>query len=411
MAFVEFIQTYWSLLTIPVVSSLVGFATNWLAVKMMMYPIEFRGFQGLGWQGVIPANAGKMAEIVVTHSLEKVMTQQELISRVDPTDFIREINYRIDPLVEDIVDEVMTETSNYGVNISNFFWSAAPLWVRGRVYREVRAKLPEVAEKVFIRILADTNEMLDLNQLIATRLGTNKKLLTEVFQKSAGKEFKFIQYSGFYFGFPLGIPVMFLWYFFPAWWLLPLFGLLVGYITNKLAMTMVQKPLQPTKYGPFTFQGLFLKRQQEVSRYYGKVFANKLVTAAVLTRDILNKQDNLKRIRQRVKKQVQRTMETTQGPFKPITVISMGPTQYARVIDMITDRAFKELIQPDKRTLNYLDRTFNIEATIAERLGKLPPKEFYQLLHPIIEEDEWKLIAVGAALGFLAGIWQWVLLT
>ena len=52
-----------------------------------------------------------------------------------------------------------------------------------------------------------------------------------------------------------------------------------------------------------------------------------------------------------------------------------------------------------------------MENTIAERLGSLPPEEFYELLHPVVAEDEWKLIAVGAALGMGAGYWQWALLT
>ena len=33
-----FLAEYWTYLTIPAVSAVVGFGTNWLAVKMMMYP-------------------------------------------------------------------------------------------------------------------------------------------------------------------------------------------------------------------------------------------------------------------------------------------------------------------------------------------------------------------------------------
>jgi hypothetical protein len=44
-------------------------------------------------------------------------------------------------------------------------------------------------------------------------------------------------------------------------------------------------------------------------------------------------------------------------------------------------------------------------------VGDLPPEEFYELLHPVVAEDEWKLIAVGAVLGMCAGFLQWVMLT
>lgn len=36
----------------------------------------------------------------------------------------------------------------------------------------------------------------------------------------------------------------------------------------------------------------------------------------------------------------------------------------------------------------------------------LSPAEFEGVLHPVFEEDEWKLILVGAALGAAVGVFQ-----
>jgi uncharacterized membrane protein YheB (UPF0754 family) len=90
-----FVAKYWTYLTIPVVSALVGYATNWLAVKMMMYPVEFRGLGPIGWQGVIPANSMKMANVVVEHSVKRVLTQQELINRIEAEKLIDALQARI----------------------------------------------------------------------------------------------------------------------------------------------------------------------------------------------------------------------------------------------------------------------------------------------------------------------------
>ena len=84
------------------------------------------------------------------------------------------------------------------------------------------------------------------------------------------------------------------------------------------------------------------------------------------------------------------------------------------VIDVVEtgrELAFEELKRPDRRSLAYIDEALDVEETIAERVGNLPPEEFFDLLHPIIAEDEWKLLAVGAILGLGAGWWQWALLT
>lgn len=410
MDILDFITTYWSYLSIPVVSAIVGYGTNWLAVKMMMYPVEFAGIGPVGWQGVVPANAAKMANLLVDHSLKKVLTQQELIERVEPDQLVEALQHRIDPFVEDIVDEVMSETSNYGVRVGNLVWAAAPGALKARVYAEVRKNMPAVLARAVQDVSDNLDDFVDINEIIIDKLGRDKRLLIDIFLTAAEKEFRFIERSGLYFGLPLGIPVMFAWYYCPVWWLLPLFGMLVGYITNALAMYLIQKPLHPVKIGPFTIQGLFLRRQKEVSAYFGKVFANELITAEIMMAEVLKTERSLDRVRDLTQREVNRAIEESQGIFKPITVLSLGPAEYAKVGRIISDRAFEEILRPDKRSLRYLDEAFDIENTIADRVGALPPADFFELIHPVIAEDEWKLIAVGALLGLGAGWWQWALL-
>ncbi|GAA5315628.1 MAG: DUF445 family protein [Candidatus Pelagadaptatus aseana] len=411
MTIAEFFQEYWTYLTIPLVSAIVGYGTNWLAVKMMMGPVEFQGVGPIGWQGVIPANSEKMARVVVDHSVRRVLTQEELISRVHPEHLVDAMSNRLENFVEELVDEVMEQTTSYGFKVSNFLWSASPIWLKEKVYDEVKKQLPDMVRKMVDDIKDESEDLLDLNELIVEKLGNNKEMLIDIFKTSGAKEFRFLERSGFYFGFPLGIPVMFLWYFYPVWWLLPLFGLLVGYLTNTIAIYLIQKPVEPVKVGPFTILGLFIKRQKEVSRYFGKVFAEDLIRAEIVAEEFLKSKNSVDRIRDMIHREVNHSLEATQGSFKPLTVMSIGPTQYARISDIISDRTIKELERPDKRSLNYIDKAFDIEETVAERVGNLPGEEFYELLHPVVAEDEWKLIAVGAVLGLLAGFWQWALLT
>ena len=57
-----------------------------------------------------------------------------------------------------------------------------------------------------------------------------------------------------------------------------------------------------------------------------------------------------------------------------------------------------------------INTALQIESTLATRLGELPVQDFHDLLHPVVEEDEWKLIVIGGVLGFVAGIIQWWLM-
>lgn len=407
----EFFTNYWTYLTIPVVSAIVGFGTNWLAVKMMLWPIDFKGIGPVGWQGVVPANAEKMATTLVDTSIRKVLPQQELMDRIDPQELLEAIKHRLDPLIEEIVDEAMEKTPNYRLSISSFVWLASPTWMKKRVYSEVRAQLPDVIDSVVAEMKDNLDSIVDVNEMVIEKIVQRKEILSEIFIAVAGKEFAFISKGGLYFGFPLGIPAMFLWYYYPSWWLLPTLGLLVGYLTNKLALYMVQKPLNPVKIGPFTLQGLFIKRQKEVSTEYAKVFANELITGENILTSVMREGESSNRLFSLIEREVNQAIEASQGNAKPLVAVAVGTKGYYSMRERVCDRVFTEMHRPDQRSFEYIDNALQIEDTLAERVGALPPKDFFGLLHPAIAEDEWKLILTGAVLGFAAGLGQWVLLT
>lgn len=406
----NWITFHWTFLTIPIVGALIGWFTNWLAVVMMFKPLDFVGVGLLGWQGIIPANAGKMAHTLIDNSLSKIVSQEELLSRIDIDQLTDAMCERLEPHVETIIDDVIESITLRGLGATGFVWNVAPQWLRAKVYTQVRNKLPTIIDHFLVDARGKASELLDINELIAERLTVEKKLLVELFQEACDKEFLFIERSGFYFGFPMGIPVMFIWGAWPVWWVLPLFGALVGYATNWLALYMVFKPLKPTRIGPFTFHGIFLKRQAKVAAAYGRFFAEHLITAEVLTTEVLRSEKSIQRIQELIQREVALTLDDVGMQFKPLAVLSMGIKQYRSVIVFVSERTFK-LLQPlDKELLGGIDRALQIESTLSSRLAALPAEDFYELLHPVVEEDEWKLIAIGGVLGALAGALQWWLM-
>ena len=63
--------------SIPIVSAIVGWGTNVLAIYMTFYPIEFVGIPPfLGWQGIIPSKARKMASKTVDLMTAKLKALQ-----------------------------------------------------------------------------------------------------------------------------------------------------------------------------------------------------------------------------------------------------------------------------------------------------------------------------------------------
>lgn len=54
----------------------------------------------------------------------------------------------------------------------------------------------------------------------------------------------------------------------------------------------------------------------------------------------------------------------------------------------------------------YMDEVMDVEATMRSALLKLPSDDFVNILRPVFQEDEIKLILVGGVLGAAAGCVQ-----
>ena len=395
---------------IPLVGGLVGWFTNWLAVKMIMQPIHYVGWRPFGWQGIVPANSAKMARTLINNSLSKIVSQKELLERVDPDDLARVIQRRIDPHVVEIVDSMIEKTSLRGLHVTEFAWAMAPKRLRAMVYSAVHARLPEIIGNFIVDVRKEAGDLMDINALITERLSSESELLVDLFNKACDKEFQFIARSGFYLGVPLGIPVIFIWAAYPVWWVLPVFGALVGYVTNWLALYMVFRPLEPKRVWPFTFQGLFLKRQKAVAAAYGEFFANHLITAEVLTNEVVSREASVRRIQELIQREISTTVDDFRFQFKPLAMATLGVKQFRGAVDFAAGRALDLMHPLDKDAQDLINTALQIESTLSTRLGELPVQDFHDLLHPVVEEDEWKLILIGGVLGFVAGLIQWWLM-
>ena len=207
------------LLLIPIISAIVGWSTNYLAVKMMFYPIEFVGVKPFfGWQGLIPMKRKEMAEIEVELVLGKLLSVQELADRIEPEKLTESIQRRLKQVLRKIVNEVMEESAPT-------LWASLPVQGKNLVYSRIEADIPNVVHKMVDDFKHNVDEILDIKELVVSHLVNEPELINEIFLKAGEKEFPFIERSGLYFGFLFGIPTMLLWHVYQAWWILPAGGL------------------------------------------------------------------------------------------------------------------------------------------------------------------------------------------
>ncbi|MEO1450109.1 MAG: DUF445 domain-containing protein [Bacteroidota bacterium] len=401
---------FWKLITIPFISAIVGWATNVLALKMTFYPLDFVGWKLLGWQGIIPSKAGVMAGTAVDLLTQKLLTIEERFDQIEPERVAEEIEPALNRMAVQIINETLEQEAP-------LLWESAPAMVKQRFYQRISEELPEVVEDIIQDIKTHITELFDLRAMVVAELENDRELLNQIFLKVGDSEFRFIERSGFYFGFLFGLIQMTLFglasliFKFPeaySLWILPAAGLFVGWATNVIALKMIFEPLRPKQFGPWRVQGLFLKRQMEVAGAYAKMVAGRILTAQKIFETMLTGRAS-DRLLQLIQNHVKRAVDTTAGISKPLLQLTQGTTTYVGIKNKIAKRFLGELPFAMRYMFPYAEEALDIENSLRTKMQGLGPVDFVSFLRPIFQEDEWKLILVGAVLGFLAGLAQMIL--
>lgn len=363
-------------LSIPVVAALVGYVTNYIGVWMLFYPIQWKGIPlkrwpeqplGLvGWQGVVPAKRFVMSKKMVDVTINKLLSIKEVFQQLDITILSSLFTKMIQPkLFSGILP----------VSITNVYM-----------------------KKIVKDIVDNVENIIDLRQLVITKMTTDPKILGSFFQRVGKNELDFLISSGTYFGFLLGVVQMFQWMIYPKPWTLPVGGAVVGYVTNWIALKWIFEPLNPQRFGPFILQGLFLKRQREVTNEFVNYMTTNVLYSKELWRSILLAPKNYKKFLY----YIQSNLPSLVFPKETIELIGTIIKD-----NLLSKEGNSRFI--GTRIHRYIDNTLQLKTLLTKRMNALSPKEFEQVLHPIFQEDELTLIIAGGVLGMLAGYGQMLL--
>ena len=390
---------FWAYANIPFVAAVIGWFTNWVAIEMTFKPAEFKGIRPyLGWQGIIPSKAVKMATIFVDQTMFRLGTLREVFEVMGPGEIARHIARIVDERLPRYADEVMFY-AHPGV------WERLPQAVKNVIYRRLRGEMPRRLHDLMQETAENIEELLDLKHMLIERLDGDKRLLNRLFLESGSAEFRFIILSGLYFGFLFGLVQLAVWIVLPAWWVLPLFGAIVGYVTNWLALEMVFRPLHPTRIGPWTVQGLFLKRQKEVSAVWCRLVTTEILTLQRLVYAMLYgpRAEHTEKL---IKKHILPLAEEAVEGYREIAGLAVSDARWEEIRVAIGQKALQVSPDPFDHWPFNRDRAEILEKELRERMERLSPEQFQDLLRPCFQEDEMKLILAGAVLGLLAGLAQ-----
>ncbi|MBK9034433.1 MAG: DUF445 family protein [Myxococcales bacterium] len=393
---------YWLylVLVVPSISAFIGFLTNWQAVKMIFWPAKRVGIGPLGWQGILFHHSDKFATNLGRIAKDDLLSSQELVERADID--------QIDPLVAPVLDaEVPALVAEVANTVMAGAWDKLPPPMQEMVIAQVKQRSRAVAKGVIADVQGTAAEILDLQDLVKAQLsGPNVERLARLTQQIGKNEFRFIEWSGGLFGAIIGFGQIAVWGLFQFWWVMPIFGVIVGLITNWLAIQMIFRPMEPRRYlGLVRYQGLFPKRQAEIAADYGATTAAEVITPRTVI-DFLTAGERGERLAAAVRASIERRLDAEWEQVRGLVPMPISDEVRATIKAQIVARLFDlaPRIRPEVEA--YLQGALDIQNTVERKLGELPKPEFERLLRGVFQQDELTLILVGGVLGGGVGCLQ-----
>ena len=382
-------------------AAVVGWFTNWLAIQMSFYPVQFIGFGVVGWQGVIPRKAEKMAHICIDRTQQQLGDLNSVYQKLEPQRIVQQVLTQVSPRMDEYIDEVMYE-------VQPVLWDNLPMFVKDRIYQWARQQLPSRIEELVEDFGDDLDDLVDLKALLSRELQHHPDLMNRIFKQAGAVELQSVINRGALIGALLGALLVPFWISYPQPWVLPVGGFAIGFITNWLAINLIFAPLRPRRMLFWKFQGLFLQRQDEISDIWAQLVAEELITVEKVADAMINGRHGA------------RTRSILQKHLRPMLDNSMVMRLAAQVTVGMSGYTDLKRAMNDKAVLAtrdvFSDPAFNKErapvvaGVLAGQMKALKPEEFQEILRPAFREEEIQLMLIGGLFGAIAGFIQFVLI-
>jgi len=186
--------------TLPFIAALVGWFTNYVAVKMLFHPkrpVNILGIYTL--QGIFPKNQRQVAEKIGRMVADELLSSEDLKEKLSNPENLLSIK----ELVEAKIDYYLNVTfpKNYPITAA-FVGEKLKTKFKDQVMNEVHDSVPAVIDSY----MANIEEKFNVEQIIREKVNQlPPERLEELIMKLLKREFKFIEYIGAVIGFLIGL--------------------------------------------------------------------------------------------------------------------------------------------------------------------------------------------------------------
>ncbi len=192
-------ETHMFIYTIPFISALIGWITNYIAIKMLFHPKKKIKILFFSIQGIFPKRqhilAAKLGNIVAT----ELFSFEDIKSQFTSTDTAQEINKILDEKLEDFMENKLKSTLPM---LSMFMNGDVKAKIKNTLHEEFQNILPEILNQFSDKLEKD----IDVESIVANKVSAfSTDKLEQILYSIMSKEFRFIEVLGGILGFLIGL--------------------------------------------------------------------------------------------------------------------------------------------------------------------------------------------------------------
>ncbi len=185
-------------IVLPVLGAIIGWWTNWLALRMLFRPYRAVSILGWKWQGLIPRRREQLAESLAGALQEHLLTLEDQQALLDAV----EIEEHLDRLVTQVLQKQIPRGWAQRMPVAEGLREKLIDVLRTHILRQLPKRLSEVDGALLARVAAEMDVAGHVrNRLIEMPLEELETLVRKV----ARREFVAIEAAGAGVGFGIGL--------------------------------------------------------------------------------------------------------------------------------------------------------------------------------------------------------------
>lgn len=185
------------LILLPFIGAIIGWITNYIAIKMLFKPYRPIRILGFTLQGVLPKRREAFAHGIAKTIEKQLLSSKDISEILEGSGWENEVEHTIEGIVRNYIkSEAVKKYPIVGV-ISDSISNSIKYHVSKEIIKQVETRKPELLDKF--------HDMVDVRDLVAKKVDAfDIKKLEEIVFSLVARELRHIEITGAILGFIIG---------------------------------------------------------------------------------------------------------------------------------------------------------------------------------------------------------------